>query len=73
VVKLGIMRETSTSLEGTRGDEAGRVQAAISAIDRRQRRSRLHVWSIGSATSALSLPHLIDDIPLQSSEESCAT
>jgi cobalt-zinc-cadmium efflux system protein len=67
---FGIMRETlNILLEGTpRGMKLDRVQAAISAIDGVNNVHDLHVWSIGSETSALSCHISIDDIPPSVSE-----
>jgi cobalt-zinc-cadmium efflux system protein len=67
---FGIMRETlNILLEGTpRGMKLDRVQAAISAIDGVNDVHDLHVWSIGSETSALSCHISIDDIPPSVSE-----
>lgn len=67
---FGIMRETlNILLEGTpRGMKLGRVEAAIREIDGVNDVHDLHVWSIGSETSALSCHISIADIPPSSSE-----
>jgi cobalt-zinc-cadmium efflux system protein len=67
---FGIMRETlNILLEGTpRGMKLGRVEAAIREIDGVNDVHDLHVWSIGSETSALSCHISIADIPPSVSE-----
>lgn len=67
---FGIMRETlNILLEGTpRGMKLSRVEAAIRAIDGVNDVHDLHVWSIGSETSALSCHISIADIPPSASE-----
>src|SRR5690348_9242995 len=67
---FGIMRETlNILLEGTpRGVELARVEAAIREIDGVNDVHDLHVWSIGSETSALSCHISIADIPPSASE-----
>ena len=67
---FGIMRETlNILLEGTpRGMKLERVAAAICEIDGVNDVHDLHVWSIGSQTSALSCHISIADIPPSVSE-----
>ena len=67
---FGIMRETlNILLEGTpRGMKLGRVEAAIREIDGVNDVHDLHIWSIGSETSALSCHISIADIPPSVSE-----
>jgi cobalt-zinc-cadmium efflux system protein len=67
---FGIMRETlNILLEGTpRGMKLARVEAAIREIDGVNDVHDLHVWSIGSDTSALSCHISIADIPMSASE-----
>jgi len=67
---FGIMRETlNILLEGTpRGVKLERVEAAIRKIDGVNDVHDLHVWSIGSETSALSCHISIADIPPSASE-----
>src|SRR6266705_3537258 len=67
---FGIMRETlNILLEGTpRGVKLERVEAAIRKIDGVNDVHDLHVWSIGSETSALSCHISIADIPPSVSE-----
>lgn len=67
---FGIMRETlNILLEGTpRGMKLDRVEAAIRQIDGVNDVHDLHVWSIGSETSALSCHISIADIPPSASE-----
>jgi cobalt-zinc-cadmium efflux system protein len=67
---LGIMRETlNILLEGTpRGMKLDRVEAMIRQIDGVNDVHDLHVWSIGSETSALSCHISIADIPPSVSE-----
>jgi cobalt-zinc-cadmium efflux system protein len=67
---FGIMRETlNILLEGTpRGMELARVEAAIRAVEGVNDVHDLHVWSIGSETSALSCHISIEDIPPSASE-----
>jgi cobalt-zinc-cadmium efflux system protein len=67
---VGIMRETlNILLEGTpRGVKLERVEAAIRKIDGVNDVHDLHVWSIGSETSALSCHISIADIPPSASE-----
>jgi cobalt-zinc-cadmium efflux system protein len=67
---FGIMRETlNILLEGTpRGLKLNRVAAAICEIDGVNDVHDLHVWSIGSETSALSCHISIADIPPSASE-----
>src|SRR5215475_12963367 len=67
---FGIMRETlNILLEGTpRGMKLARVEAAIREIDGVNDVHDLHVWSIGSETSALSCHISIADIPPSVSE-----
>jgi cobalt-zinc-cadmium efflux system protein len=67
---FGIMRETlNILLEGTpRGLKLERVVAAICEIDGVNDVHDLHVWSIGSETSALSCHISIADIPPSASE-----
>ncbi len=67
---FGIMRETlNILLEGTpRGVKLARVEAAIREIDGVNDVHDLHVWSIGSETSALSCHISIADIPPSVSE-----
>jgi cobalt-zinc-cadmium efflux system protein len=67
---FGIMRETlNILLEGTpRGMKLDRVEAAIREIDGVNDVHDLHVWSIGSETSALSCHISIADIPPSISE-----
>src|SRR5947207_6843096 len=67
---FGIMRETlNILLEGTpRGMKLGRVEACIREIDGVNDVHDLHVWSIGSETSALSCHISIADIPPSASE-----
>ena len=67
---FGIMRETlNILLEGTpRGMKLDRVEAAIREIDGVNDVHDLHVWSIGSETSALSCHISIADIPPSVSE-----
>src|SRR6266496_1017271 len=67
---FGIMRETlNILLEGTpRGMKLARVEAAIREIDGVNDVHDLHVWSIGSETSALSCHISIADIPPSASE-----
>lgn len=67
---FGIMRETlNILLEGTpRGMKLARVEAAIREIDGVNDVHDLHVWSIGSETSALSCHISIADIPMSASE-----
>ena len=64
------MRETlNILLEGTpRGMKLDRVEAAIREIDGVNDVHDLHVWSIGSETSALSCHISIADIPPSISE-----
>ena len=64
------MRETlNILLEGTpRGMKLARVEAAIREIDGVNDVHDLHVWSIGSETSALSCHISIADIPPSASE-----
>src|SRR5712692_4902455 len=67
---FGIMRETlNILLEGTpRGMKLERVEAAIRKIDGVNDVHDLHVWSLGSETSALSCHISIADIPPSASE-----
>jgi len=67
---FGIMRETlNILLEGTpRGVKLERVEAAIRKINGVNDVHDLHVWSIGSETSALSCHISIADIPPSASE-----
>jgi cobalt-zinc-cadmium efflux system protein len=67
---FGIMRETlNILLEGTpRGMKLARVEAAIREIEGVNDVHDLHVWSIGSETSALSCHISIADIPPSASE-----
>jgi cobalt-zinc-cadmium efflux system protein len=67
---FGIMRETlNILLEGTpRGMKLHRVEAMIREIDGVNDVHDLHVWSIGSETSALSCHISIADIPPSVSE-----
>lgn len=67
---FGIMRETlNILLEGTpRGMELARVEAAIREVTGVNDVHDLHVWSIGSETSALSCHISIADIPPSVSE-----
>jgi cobalt-zinc-cadmium efflux system protein len=67
---FGIMRETlNILLEGTpRGMKLDLVEAAIREIDGVNDVHDLHVWSIGSETSALSCHISIADIPPSVSE-----
>jgi cobalt-zinc-cadmium efflux system protein len=67
---FGIMRETlNILLEGTpRGMKLDRVEAMIRQIDGVTDVHDLHVWSIGSETSALSCHISIADIPPSVSE-----
>ena len=67
---FGIMRETlNILLEGTpRGLKLERVAAAICEIDGVNDVHDLHVWSLGSETSALSCHISIADIPPSASE-----
>jgi cobalt-zinc-cadmium efflux system protein len=67
---FGIMRETlNILLEGTpRGLKLARVEAALREIDGVNDVHDLHVWSIGSETSALSCHISIADIPPSASE-----
>src|SRR5205814_6079996 len=62
---FGIMRETlNILLEGTpRGMKLERVEASIREIDGVNDVHDLHVWSLGSETSALSCHISIADIP----------
>src|SRR5438874_8678257 len=62
---FGIVRETlNILLEGTpRGIKLERVEAAIREIDGVNDVHDLHIWSIGSETSALSCHISIADIP----------
>src|SRR3954470_11691263 len=67
---FGIIRETlNILLEGTpRGMKLARVEAAIREIEGVNDVHDLHVWSIGSETSALSCHIFIADIPPSASE-----
>src|SRR5881227_466063 len=67
---FGIVRETlNILLEGTpRGMKLARVEAAIREVDGVNDVHDLHVWSIGSETSALSCHISIADIPPSASE-----
>ena len=67
---FGIMRETlNILLEGTpRGVKLARVEASIRKVDGVNDVHDLHVWSIGSETSALSCHISIADIPMSASE-----
>ena len=67
---FGIMRETlNILLEGTpRGMKLDRVAAAICEIDGVNDVHDLHVWNLGSETSALSCHISIADIPPSVSE-----
>jgi cobalt-zinc-cadmium efflux system protein len=67
---FGIMRETlNILLEGTpRGMKLARVEAAIREVEGVNDVHDLHVWSIGSETSALSCHISIEDIPPSASE-----
>jgi cobalt-zinc-cadmium efflux system protein len=67
---FGIMRETlNILLEGTpRGMKLDRVEAMIRLIDGVNDVHDLHIWSIGSETSALSCHISIADIPPSVSE-----
>jgi len=67
---FGIMRETlNILLEGTpRGMKLERVEASIREIDGVNDVHDLHVWSLGSETSALSCHISIADIPPSVSE-----
>ncbi|HZR64876.1 MAG TPA: cation diffusion facilitator family transporter [Terriglobales bacterium] len=67
---IGIMRETlNILLEGTpRGMKLALVESAIREIDGVNDVHDLHVWSIGSETSALSCHISIADIPPSASE-----
>lgn len=67
---FGIMRETlNILLEGTpRGMKLDRVAAAICEIDGVNDVHDLHIWSLGSETSALSCHISIADIPPSVSE-----
>jgi cobalt-zinc-cadmium efflux system protein len=67
---FGIMRETlNILLEGTpRGMKLALVESAIRKIDGVNDVHDLHVWSIGSETSALSCHISIADIPPSASE-----
>ena len=64
------MRETlNILLEGTpRGMKLARVEEAIREVDGVNDVHDLHVWSIGSETSALSCHISIADIPPSASE-----
>lgn len=67
---FGIMRETlNILLEGTpRGMKLARVETCIREVDGVNDVHDLHVWSIGSETSALSCHISIADIPPSASE-----
>lgn len=67
---FGIMRETlNILLEGTpRGMKLDRVAAAIGEVDGVNDVHDLHVWNLGSETSALSCHISIADIPPSASE-----
>lgn len=67
---FGIMRETlNILLEGTpRGMKLARVEACIREVEGVNDVHDLHVWSIGSETSALSCHISIADIPPSASE-----
>lgn len=67
---VGIMRETlNILLEGTpRGLKLERVAAAICEVDGVNDVHDLHVWNLGSETSALSCHISIADIPPSASE-----
>ena len=67
---FGIMRETlNILLEGTpRGMQLARVEACIREVEGVNDVHDLHVWSIGSETSALSCHISIADIPPSVSE-----
>src|SRR2546430_16828946 len=67
---FGIVRETlNILLEGTpRGMKLERVEASIREIDGVNDVHDLHVWSLGSETSALSCHISIADIPPSASE-----
>ena len=67
---FGIMRETlNILLEGTpRGMKLALVETAIRGVDGVNDVHDLHVWSIGSETSALSCHISIADIPPSASE-----
>src|SRR5215470_7917320 len=67
---FGIMRETlNILLEGTpRGMKLARVESAIREIEGVNDVHDLHVWSIGSETSALSCHISIADIPPSASD-----
>lgn len=67
---FGILRETlNILLEGTpRGMKLAQVEGAIRRIDGVNDVHDLHVWSIGSETSALSCHISIADIPPSASE-----
>ena len=67
---FGIMRETlNILLEGTpRGVKLDRVEATIRDIEGVNDVHDLHVWSLGSETSALSCHISIADIPPSASE-----
>jgi cobalt-zinc-cadmium efflux system protein len=67
---FGIMRETlNILLEGTpRGMKLALVESAIRRIDGVNDIHDLHVWSLGSETSALSCHISIADIPPSASE-----
>jgi cobalt-zinc-cadmium efflux system protein len=67
---FGIMRETlNILLEGTpRGMKLALVEAAIRDVEGVNDVHDLHVWSIGSETSALSCHISIEDIPPSASE-----
>jgi cobalt-zinc-cadmium efflux system protein len=67
---FGIMRETlNILLEGTpRGVKLDRVEATIREIEGVNDVHDLHVWSLGSETSALSCHISIADIPPSASE-----
>jgi cobalt-zinc-cadmium efflux system protein len=67
---FGILRETlNILLEGTpRGLKLDRVEAAIRKVDGVNDVHDLHVWNLGSETSALSCHISIADIPPSASE-----
>ena len=67
---FGIMRETlNILLEGTpRGVKLSKVEAAIREVNGVNDVHDLHIWSIGSETSALSCHISIADIPPSASE-----
>jgi len=67
---FGIMRETlNILLEGTpRGLQLARVETAIREVEGVNDVHDMHVWSIGSETSALSCHISIEDIPPSASE-----